>query len=183
MMVSADVMHAHQPAAFDELVKRTKQMQTEDQPTRRPPTPLVDESPEVVRPHLGEVAQHLKALGQGISSTTPPQRQLEGFEVGAALDESLEIDAGPTGQGQSFERARILSVHFLRGIVPEKRPVDVIRFHPEAVRLGRWLRPLLRGSRNIGFPRSSQGLSPVGGGSAYSTRDSRSAWGLWCRGD
>ena len=159
-------MHAHQPAAFGELVERAKQMQTEDQPTRRPPAPLVDESPEVVRPHLGEVAEHLKALGQGIASTTPPQRQLQGFEVGAALDESLEIDAGPIGQRRSFERARILSLHFLRRIMPEERPVDMIRFHPQLVRLGPWLRPLPPGSRKIGFPRSRQGLSPVGGGSA-----------------
>jgi hypothetical protein len=74
-------------------------------------------------------------------------------------------------------------VHFVRGIMPEERPVDVIRFHPQSVRLGPWVRPLPLGSRKIGFPRSSQGLSPVGGGSAYSPRDSRAALGFWCRGD
>jgi len=41
--------------------------------------------------------------------------------------------------------------------------VDLIRFHSQSVRLGRWLRLLLPDSRKIGFPRSRQGLSPVGG--------------------
>ena len=105
-------------------------MQAEDRPSGEPLAPLGDESAVMVGAHLGQVAERLKALGQGIAPAAAPQRHLQGLEVDAPRGQSIEIEGGPIGQRLGLERARVLSLHLLRRVTPEERSMNVVRVRP-----------------------------------------------------